>query len=262
MSIDRAAQQLHEAAATRTPCAPIRELIEADDIETAYEIQQRLNDDRIARGGQIVGRKIGLTSLAVQQQLGVDQPDFGSLFADMVFADGEPISLDRFLQPKVEAEVAFVLGEDIDSPLPTIADVIRATAFVLPAIEIVDSRIANWDITIVDTIADNASCGAIVLGTVPRALDGLDLPGLGMLLEHDGQVVSTGSGRACLGSPTIAVTWLAQEFRRRSTPLCAGEIVLSGALGPMVPVTGAGAFRADLGELGDVTAVFKEGGSR
>ncbi|WP_205879380.1 2-keto-4-pentenoate hydratase [Leucobacter triazinivorans] len=259
MSIEQAAERLRRAWATRTPCDPIRSLISEGGIEAAYEVQQRLSDDRIARGGQIVGRKIGLTSRAVQQQLGVDQPDFGSIFADTVHHDGEPIPLGGFLQPKIEAEIAFVLGSCIEQPTPTVADVLRATEFVLPAIEIVDSRVRDWDITILDTIADNASCGAVVLGTVPRRLEGLDLPGLGMSLEHRGQVVSTGSGRACLGSPAIAVTWLARELRRRKTPLCAGEIVLSGALGPMVPVTGPGAYRADFGELGDLTAVFTGG---
>lgn len=262
MSIEQAIMQLRQAATTGEPCAPIRALIPDSDINAAYEVQQRLNDERVAAGGRIVGRKIGLTSLAVQEQLGVDQPDFGSLFADMVFCDGEPIDLSRFIQPKVEAEVAFVLGEDIDTQTPTIADVIRATAFVLPAIEVVDSRIQNWDIKITDTIADNASCGAVVLGTVPYSLSALDLPGMGMLLEHNGQVVSTGAGRACLGSPTVAVTWLAQELKRRDNPLRAGEILLSGALGPMVAVKGAGVYRASINGLGDVTAVFTGGTPR
>lgn len=259
MTIQQATEQLRKALAAGEPCDPIRSLLPEGDIEAAYEVQQTLNDERISAGHQVIGRKIGLTSRVVQEQLGVDRPDFGSLFADMVFDDGEPIPMSRFLQPKVEAEVAFVLGRDLDTPVPTVVDVLRATEFVLPALEIVDSRIRDWDITILDTIADNASCGAVVLGTVPHSLNGLDLPGVGMLLEHGGEVLSTGAGRACLGSPATAVAWLARELQRRSTPLCAGEVILSGALGPMIPVTKPGSYRAELAGLGDVTAVFTRG---
>jgi len=259
MSIESITAQLIEAARIGVPCQPIRNLIAQNNIDTGYAVQSGITEQRVHDGGHIVGRKIGLTSPAVQKQLGVDQPDFGTLFADMVYHEGEPIPLESLLQPKVEAEVAFVLGRDLDHPAPSVVDVIQATEFVLPAIEVVDSRIANWDISIVDTIADNASCGALVLGTVPHRLEQLDLPNLGMSLEHRGQVVSTGAGRACLGSPAIAVTWLARELRRRGASLKAGDIILSGALGPMVSVTGAGSYRADLGELGTVTAVFSEG---
>lgn len=259
MSIETVIAQLDEATRTGVPCAPIRPLLADGDVDAAYEIQARMIDARVTNGEHIVGRKIGLTSPVVQEQLGVDQPDFGTLFANMMYSDEEPIALDSLLQPRVEAEVAFVLGKNIDHPAPSIVDVIRATEFVLPAIEVVDSRIANWDISIVDTVADNASCGAVVLGTVPHRLDRLDLPGLGMSLDHGGQVVSTGTGRACLGSPTIAVAWLARELQRRETPLKAGDIVLSGALGPMVSVSSTGSYRADLGTLGTVTAVFTGG---
>ena len=259
MSIESVISQLSEAIRIGKPCPPVRTLLAPGDIDAAYDAQIRVNDARVAAGGHIIGKKIGLTSRVVQEQLGVDQPDFGTLFADMVYHDEEPIALEGFMQPRIEAEVAFVLGRDIDNPVPSVVDVIRATEFVLPALEIVDSRIADWDISIVDTIADNASCGAVVLGTVPHALEGLNLPSLGMSLEHRGEVVSTGAGRACLGSPTIAVAWLARELQRRDTPLSAGDVILSGALGPMVPVSGGGSFRADLGQLGTVTAVFSEG---
>jgi 2-keto-4-pentenoate hydratase len=255
--IEDAADRLARAARDRTPCAPVRDLIGDTDIDVAYAVQARLLANRDAR---VIGRKIGLTSAAVQRQFGVHQPDFGVLFADMALASGEPASLDRFLQPRVEAEVAFVLRADLDEPDATVADVLRATDFVLAAIEIVDSRIAGWDITITDTVADNASSGAVVLGTMPVPVTGLDLAEKGMVIEHNGDPVSTGAGEACMGSPVTAVAWLAREVARRGRPLRDGEIVLSGALGPMVAVTGPGRYRARLDGLGTVEAVFETKG--
>lgn len=256
-AVDAAAERLRDAEASRIPCAPVRDLL-GDDQDAAYAVQTIGIDRRIADGARVVGRKIGLTSPSVQAQFGVFTPDYGVLLDDMMFADREPIALDRFLQPRVEAEVAFVLGRDLDSPTAHVADVIRATEFVLPAIEIVDSRIAGWDIRIADTIADNASSGAVVLGTTPHTLHGLDLAAVGMSLDHGGEPVSTGSGVACLGSPVIAVAWLARAVARHGRPLRAGEVILSGALGPMVAAT-AGVFRARLDGLGEVSADFTQG---
>ncbi len=258
---EAAVDRLAAAAETGIPCAPVRELIGADAQDSAYAVQSALIASRVAGGARIVGRKIGLTSQAVQRQFGVFTPDFGVLLDDMVYADREPISLHRFLQPRVEAEVAFFLGADLGSTTTNVADVLRATEFVLPAVEIVDSRIAGWDITIGDTIADNASSGAVVLGATPLRLEGLDLPSMGMVLEHRGQVISTGAGAACLGTPVAALAWLARTVARQGQPLRAGEIVLSGALGPMVAVTEAGSYRVRLDGLGAVHAVFtsKEG---
>lgn len=255
-TIRDAAQRLRQAAESATPCAPVRDLIGETDQDVAYQVQSLEIARRISEGRRVVGRKIGLTSPAVQQQLGVGSPDYGVLLDDMIFADREPIALSRFLQPKVEAEVAFVLGADLDSPTTHVADVLRATAFVLPAIEIVDSRVDGWDIRITDTIADNASSGAVVLGTTPRALDGFDLTELGMSLEFDRDPVSTGSGAACLGSPVVAVAWLARAVARQGSPLRAGEVILSGALGPMAPVQ-PGVYRARLDGLGEVHADFR-----
>jgi 2-keto-4-pentenoate hydratase len=251
-----AAERLWAADESGTPCAPVRDLIGETDQDLAYDAQSLGIARRVALGRRVVGRKIGLTSTAVQAQFGVFSPDYGVLLDDMVAADREPLDLGRFRQPRVEAEVAFVLGADLDSPTANVADVVRATDFVLPAIEIVDSRIAGWDIRITDTIADNASSGAVVLGTTPRRLTELDLPELGMSLTHRGDVVSSGSGAACLGSPVIAVAWLARVVAARGNALRAGEVILSGALGPMVPVTAPGTFRASLDGLGEVHAVF------
>lgn len=247
--------RLRTAHETGAPCAPVRDLI-GDDQDAAYAVQSLGTARRLADGHRLIGRKIGLTSPAVQAQFGVYTPDYGALFDDMVVADREPLDLGRFLQPRVEAEVAFVLGRDLDSPTSTVADVLRATEFVLPAIEVVDSRIAGWDIRIADTIADNASSGALVLGTTPRTLDGFDLTDIGMSLDHAGEVLSTGSGAACLGSPVVAVAWLARTAARHGSPLRAGEVVLSGALGPMVAVSKPGVFRARIDGLGEVRAVF------
>ncbi|VXB07718.1 2-keto-4-pentenoate hydratase (fragment) [Aeromicrobium sp. 9AM] len=213
-------------------------------------------------GAVVVGCKIGLTSAAVQQQFGVFEPDFGVVLDDMLHPKGVELSLDAFLQPKVEAEIAFVLGEDLESPTTSIADLLGATRFVLPAIEIVDSRIQSWDVTIADTVADNASSGGVVLGTVPHSLDGLDLSQVGMVLDLDGDDVSYGSGAACMGSPVVSATWVARELARRGQPLRRGDVVLAGALGPMVDVSGPGRFTARFSELGEVDVIFTQGAVR
>ncbi|MFE7115238.1 2-keto-4-pentenoate hydratase [Streptomyces sp. NPDC057654] len=251
-----AVERLRAAEASGLPCAPVRDLLGETDQDAAYAVQAAAVEARVAAGARRIGRKIGLTSKAVQAQFGVFSPDFGVLLDDMVYADREPVPMDRFLQPRVEAEVAFVLGADLDSPTANVADVLRATEFVLPALEIVDSRIADWDIKITDTIADNASSGALVLGSTPRRVDAVDLPGIGMVLEHRGDVVSVGSGAACLGTPAAAVAWLARAVARHGHPLLAGEVILSGALGPMVAVRGPGSYRARLDGLGSVHASF------
>ncbi|WP_043732819.1 2-keto-4-pentenoate hydratase [Kutzneria sp. 744] len=261
--IQSAADRLQDAIDTGRPCAPVRDLIGEHDIDAAYAVQEILAATRLDAGNKIVGRKIGLTSDSVRSQLGVSRPDFGSLFSDMSYATGEPVPLERLLQPRVEAEIAFVLKQDIDNPHASVTDVLRATDFVVAAIEIVDSRVDNWDIRIADTVADNASSGLYTLGCAPFSLNGLDLAQVGMVLEHEGEPVSVGSGAACMANPVVAVAWLAREVARRGTPLKAGEVVLSGALGPMVPVKAAGVYTARLDGLGEVQTVFTDdGGAR
>ncbi|MFV2088350.1 2-keto-4-pentenoate hydratase [Micromonospora sp. LOL_021] len=249
-----AATDLATAAAAGVACAPVRALIGDTDLDAAYAVQSTVTAERVAGGARVVGRKIGLTSPAVQRQLGVFQPDFGTLLDDMVYSHGEPVPLAAFLRPRVEAEIAFVFGADVTAQRPSVVDVLRATEFVTAAIEIVDSRIRDWDIRITDTVADNASSGAVVLGATPYSLTGLDLAEVGMVLETDGEPVSTGAGSACLGSPAVAVTWLARELTRRGDPLRAGQVVLSGALGPVVAVEAPGRYRARLDGLGTVDA--------
>ncbi|QIS04277.1 2-keto-4-pentenoate hydratase [Nocardia brasiliensis] len=257
-AIETAAARLRTARASAVPCAPVRELLGANGIDAAYATQQLLVDERIAGGARVVGAKIGLTAPVVQHQFGVYEPDFGILLDDMVFAHCQPIPLNSLLQPRAEGELAFVLDRDIDYPGASVADVLRSTDFVLPAIEIVDSRIAGWDLSIADTVADNASSGAVVLGTTPYSPCGLDLSALGMGLDYNGTQLSTGIGKACLGSPVVAVAWLARELVRRGRALRAGEIVMSGALGPMVPITGPGTFRLRIDGMAEVDAVLEE----
>lgn len=256
--VAEAARRLGDAAALREPCRPVRELIGEHDLDAAYAVQRSLTQQRLASGGSVVGHKIGLTSRVVQEQFGVGTPDFGVLFDDMLLVDGDSVPLERFIAPRVEGEIAFVLHSDLPSERTTIIDVLRATEFVLPAIEIVDSRIEGWDIRITDTIADNASSGAFVLGTTPFSHIGLDLTELGMVIEHAGQPVSTGAGVACLNSPVAAVAWLAREVSARGDHLRAGEVVLSGALGPMVSVKAAGRYRLEIAGLGDVEVTFTQ----
>lgn len=254
--IASAADRLRRAEGSGQACAPVRTLFEAGDLAAAYAVQAMNVERGVAGGRRIVGRKIGLTARSVQRQLGVDQPDYGILFADMEVADGEVVALGRVLQPKAEAEVALVLERDLTVEQPTVADVIRATAYALPAIEIVGSRIAGWDIDILDTIADNASSGAFVLGPSPRRLADLDLRLCGMAMFRSGEPVSVGAGIACLGHPLIAAQWLARTMVRVGRPLLAGDIVLTGALGPMVAVQPGDVLEARIEGLGRVSVAF------
>lgn len=254
--IGQAADRLWEAERTLVPCAPIRDVIDAQDIESAYAIQQVNVDRHVAAGRRISGRKIGISALSVQQQLGVDQPDFGALFADMEYGHGSIIPVERTIKPRVEAEIALVLGADLDQQEPTIADVVRATAFVIPSLEIVDCRLANWDIRIADTIADNAAACLYVLGSTPQALLGLDLAGAAMTLHRNGEVVATGHGSDTLGHPLNATVWLARTLTGMGTPLRAGDTILTGALGPMVDANPGDVFEATIEGLGTVTATF------
>lgn len=256
LDTESAAALLKAAFAGGQPIAPLRDRLAATSAEAAYAVQELNTRAWLGEGRRLVGRKIGLTSLAVQAQLGVDQPDFGMLFADMAVGDGELVALSRLIQPKVEAEVALVLGRDLTHERHTYADLIAATEYVLPAIEIVDSRIASWNIKFVDTVADNASSGLFVLGGRPVRLHDVDLTACAMEMKRGEEVVSRGNGRACLGSPLNAGVWLADVMFRCGRPLQAGDIVLTGALGPMVAVSEVGRFDVVIDGLGTVSALF------
>ncbi|HDR9757491.1 TPA: 2-keto-4-pentenoate hydratase [Burkholderia cepacia] len=254
--IEAIAARLHAAEHTRQAIEPVRGEIALDDTAAAYAVQQVNVDARVSAGERVVGRKIGLTSLAVQQQLGVDQPDFGTLFAGMAYGDNQPMPLASLIQPKVEAEIALVLKHDLGRDKHTYVDLINATDYALAAIEVVDSRIRSWDIRFVDTVADNASSALFVLGSRPVPLAALDLSAAAMTLEREGEVLSRGGGAACLGNPLNAAIWLADRMVQLGTPLCAGDVVLTGALGPMVAVTQPGTYAARIGGLGSVRATF------
>lgn len=255
-AISTVAAQLRQAKETRQPCEPIAAQLPAGDLGAAYKVQELGTLRALADGRALVGRKIGLTSTAVQKQLGVDQPDYGMLFDDMAVPDGWEIAADRLIQPKVEAEVAFVLGRDLLDERLTLADIMAAVDYAVPALEVVDSRIAGWKIGILDTIADNASSGLYVLGNTPRRIEGLELRLAGMAMECGGDLVSTGVGAACLGHPLNAVWWLARTMARAGRPLRTGDTVLSGALGPMVSVRPGACYDAHVSGLGSVRARF------
>jgi 2-keto-4-pentenoate hydratase len=255
--IDAAAQRVREAYRAG-PIAPLRDLLEPGDIDCGYQIQTANTRYWLEQGRRIVGRKIGLTSAAVQRQLGVDQPDFGVLFADMLISDGGILAPSRLLQPKAEGEIAFVLGRDLTTDSPSRIDLLQAIAYALPAIEVVDSRFLDWKITIADTIADNASSAYFVLGSEPRSLTDLDLATCGMALSIDGAIVSVGAGAACMAHPLNAVEWLARTLARRGEPLRAGDVVMSGALGPMVPLVAGTSVRVAIGGLGSAEFHYRE----
>jgi 2-keto-4-pentenoate hydratase len=235
---------------------PIRSRFDAGDMGAAYAIQQQQIAHWMGQGRRPVGRKIGLTSPAVQKQLGVAEPDFGQLFADMVYGTGETVPMARLQQPRVEAEIALILSRDLDIEHATVADVIAAVGCVLPALEVVGSRIAGWNIDIVDTIADNASSGVLVLGGPAQRLEGLDLIDCAMTMTINGKAVSNGYGRDCLGGPLNAAVWLARRSRELGRPLREGELVMTGALGPMVSVQAGDVVQATIAGLGHVGVQF------
>ena len=252
------AKILREAAESKISCAPIREIIGIADLAKAYEIQAINSKLRIAGGARVVGSKIGLTSVAVQKQLGVDQPDYGLLYDDMEVLNGGEISCKELMQPKVEAEIAFVLKKDLNSTSITAVDMLSAIDYTVASIEIVGSRIKDWNIKITDTIADNASASHFVIGHRPVRLENLDLTNCKMTMYKNGEEVSTGTGASCLGSPINACVWLAKTMAAHGSPLRAGEVILSGALGPMSGVAPGDSVRAVIEGLGDVRVSFTD----
>lgn len=255
--IQEAADRLWNAWDSGTPADPIRDLIGEHDVAAAYKVQE-INTKRWLAGEERIlsGRKIGLTAQSVRDQLGVDQPDYGMLFADMEVMDGEEIAWSRCQQPKVEAELAYVIAAPLTGGHLTMVDLMASIGYVVPAIEIVGSRIRDWDIRISDTIADNASSGLYVLGQQPRRIGDFDPRLCGMVMLRNNEPVSVGAGAACMGSPLNATLWLARVMARAGRPLGPGDLVLSGALGPMVAANPGDVFEARINGLGSVRAVF------
>lgn len=256
MSLETIAAALRKAEAESVAIAPIRDRITT--AEEAYAVQEVNTGLRLAAGGRLVGRKIGLTNPAVQKQLGVDQPDYGMLFADMDLGHGVELPWNEGAQWKAEAELAFVMGRDLPASDTTMAEAMRAVEYVVPSIEIVGSRIANWDIRFVDTVADNASSAFFTLGPSARRLVNADLLDCRMQMFRGEELVSQGSGRACLGSPLNALVWLARIMASAGRPLSEGDVVLSGALGPMVAATPGSAFTAKIEGFGETAIRFGE----
>ncbi len=256
--IESYATRLREAATSGTACAPLSGELAADDEATGYAIQEVNTQHALKAGRLLSGRKIGLTSASVQRQLGVDQPDYGMLFTDMAFADGATIPRGRLIQPRIEGEIAFVLARPLESPDLSLADVAAAVDHAVAAFEVVDSRIQDWRIKFVDTVADNASAGAYVLGQTQVKLDGFDPANCMMELKRNGELVSSGTGRDCMGNPLLAALWVVRKMVEVRRPLRAGDVILSGALGPMVAAHPGDRFTLRIAGLGEVSTAFAE----
>lgn len=255
--INELADDLWGAEHSCVPVSPLTERYPDLVIEDAYAIQKRNIDRHVAGGARVCGRKIGLTSKPMQKILGVTEPDYGVLLDHMFVEDGDEIDLDKLLQPRVEAELAFVMGEDLAGPGITASRAMTAIAGVMPAIEIVDSRVADWKIKLVDTVSDNASSGLLVVGGRPRPVNGdFDLRTLGVAIYKNGELIDTGAGAAALGNPARCVAWLANKYGAQGESLKAGDIVLPGSVHAMQPVSRGDVFRADFAHLGMVTIPF------
>lgn len=254
--IARYGDELYQALVQREAVAPLTGRVAGITIEDAYRIQLHMIGRRVQAGERIIGKKIGVTSKVVMQMLNVDQPDFGHLTSAMVRNDGDAIAVAELIAPKAEGEIAFILKHELAGPGVTEADVLRATDYVLPCFEIVDSRIRDWQIRIEDTVADNASSGIFVLGDTAVDPRTLDLRTVGMTLEKNGEIAATGAGAAALGNPLTAVAWLANTMGALGMPLEAGEVILSGSLAAMLPVQAGDSLRMSLGGIGSATVRF------
>jgi 2-oxopent-4-enoate/cis-2-oxohex-4-enoate hydratase len=256
--IEKYGNELYDSLKSCTSIEAITSRDESVTIQDAYAIQDILIKRRIKEdGSKIIGKKIGVTSKVVMDMLGVNQPDFGYLLSDMIYSDGDEIDVSKnMIQPKAEGEIAFVLKEDLMGPGITNADVIRATKFVMPCFEIVDSRIKDWKIKIQDTVADNASCGYIVFGGQSVDPKDVDLTTCGITLERNGELLYTGAGAAALGSPVNAVVWLANKLGEFGVSLKAGEVILSGALCAMVPIKSGDNMTINIGGIGSASCRF------
>ena len=250
------ADMLLSAERSRKPIAPLTESDRGITVDEAYRVQLLMMDMKKSSGQVVVGKKIGITSRAMQVMLGVSEPDYGHILDGMVVAEGEMIRTADLIQPRVEGEIAFILKEDLEGPGVTLADVIRCSEGVIPALEVIDSRIVDWKIKLPDTVADNASSARIVLGGKITPVLGLDLQTVGMVLEKNGEIAATAAGAAVLGHPAQAVAWLANKLATYRISLAKGEVILSGSLTAAVPVAAGDFIRADFGHLGDVKTKF------
>jgi 2-oxopent-4-enoate/cis-2-oxohex-4-enoate hydratase len=256
VQIGRLGASLHHALQSVTAIDPLILQYPALTVADAYAVQLAMVSHRIAAGQRVVGKKIGVTSKAVMEMLKVDQPDFGHLLSGMAHADGASISASQFIAPRAEGEIAFVMARDVIGPGLTNADLLRSISHVMPCFEIVDSRIRDWKISIADTVADNGSSGAFVLGDGMAEPGAVDLRNIGMVLEKNGEIIATGAGAAAMGHPLTCVTWLANQLGAFGIPLKAGEVILSGSLSIMFPVAAGDSISMTLGGLGSCRARF------
>ncbi|MEH7073538.1 2-keto-4-pentenoate hydratase [Neobacillus drentensis] len=258
MDIQRAATALMEAEKEKKPIAPFTSSPEEKiSVDEAYQIQLHQVHHKVNNGAVIVGKKIGLTSKAMQEMLNVNQPDYGHLLNDMIYEEGDTISLSRFIQPKIEFEIAFVLKKDIKGPGVTLQDVIEATDYIVPALEIIDSRISNWQIKFEDTVADNGSSAGAIIGKTTTKLDGLDLAGIHMNVYRNNELLDSAVSAAVMGNPAEAVAWLANALGNYDISLYAGEVILAGALSKAIVIEDGDTFTAEFEQLGSVSATFK-----
>lgn len=254
--LDSIAAGLLAAYGNAPTLAPLTSIYDGLTIDDAYAVQEIQVRRRVAGGAAIIGYKVGLTSAAMQQQMDVHEPDFGHLLTDMLYAADAPIKASGFRQPRAEPEIALVLSHGLRGPGLSVADVMSATAYALPAIEIIDSRISDWKIGLIDTVADNASSGGLVLGQTPAPVAGRDLSLAGCVLRRNGRIVGTGAGAAVLGSPWHAATWLVNTLTARGAEMPAGSIVLTGSITAAVPVAAGDTVMVTIDGLGSVTVLF------
>lgn len=247
------AAQLLQAQATATPIQPFSERFAGYNTEAAYRIQQSLVEQKLAQGHVIIGKKIGFTSEKLRQQYNVSEPDYGVLFEDCVLMEHEPLEIDRLYRPRVEAEIAFILKGDLDKPGVTVADVVRATEGIMPAIEIVDTRFEDWRVTVSDTIADQAGNARIVLGGVMQPLSDFDLRFIGLSIFKNGKLMDSATGSTVFGNPVHAVVWLANKMYELGSPLQKGEVIMSGSFTPVFPIGKGDYVEAIFDRLGKVT---------
>lgn len=252
-----AATRLLEAEETKQVIEPLTASYPGITVDEAYHTQLEIIRRKVDNGGIIVGKKIGATSKAIQTMFGVNQPDYGHLLADMMHVEGETISLEKYIQPKVEFEIAFKLKKDLKGPNVSVLDVIEATDYIVPAIEVIDSRIRDWQIKFEDTVADNGSSACAIIGGKPTKLEGLDLTHIGMVAYRNGEMIDSGAGAAVLGNPLRSIAWLANSLGKYDVALKSGEIVLSGALTSAIEVNDNDTFTAEFAHIGSVTASFK-----
>ncbi|MEX6702768.1 2-keto-4-pentenoate hydratase [Peribacillus frigoritolerans] len=255
--LEALADKLIEAERSKQPLDPLTQQYPELSLTDAYQIQIKVMEKKRTEGRWVIGKKVGLTSVAMQKMLGVNEPDYGHLLDDMEVKDGEKVKISDMISPKVEAEIGFILGQDLVGPNVTYLDVLMATKYVVPTIEIIDSRITDWKIQLIDTVADNGSSAKVVVGNKMSTIDGLDLRSVGMALYNNEELVATGSGAAALGHPAQAIAWLANKLHEFGIQLKAGELILPGALSGALTVKQGDTISAHFGPLGSVSVAFE-----